>query len=167
MLVLGTGFLYRFFGNTLPFLNNEIQRSYINKYSILTLVSGITFIVGFLISLVVILSKQQRIKFIVAALKLAKLCFWDNCYVFGVSIMLSAVTMAFYFANIQFIRFFMAQKKGLELVPRYLMAYITIFEALWTHGFVKSYSDFLFQSISLHWYYNSNKHQSESYSGFS
>lgn len=60
--------------------------------------------------MVVILSKQQRIKFIVAALKLAKLCFWDNSYVFGVSIMLSALTMAFYYGNIEFIRFFKAQK---------------------------------------------------------
>ena len=158
MLVLGTGFLYRYFGNRLPFLTTEIQKSYINKYSPLTLISGITLIVGFLISLVVILSKHQRIKFIVAALKLAKLCFWDNCYVFGVSILLSGLTMAFYYANIQFIRFFMAQKWGKEDVPRYPMIYLTIFEALWTHGFLKSYSDFLFQSISLHWYYNSHKH---------
>lgn len=112
MLVLGTGFLYRFFGNRLPFLSTEIQKSYINKYSFLTLVCGIGFLAGFLISLIVILSKQQRIKFIVASLKLAKLCFWDNCYVFGVSIVLSGVTMAAYFANIQFTRFAMVQKKG-------------------------------------------------------
>lgn len=112
MLVLGCGFLYRFFGNRLPFLDPEIQKSYINKYSFLTLVCGVGFIVGFVISLVVILSKQQRIKFIVASLKLAKLCFWDNCYVFGVSIVLSGITMAAYFANIQFIRFAMVQRKG-------------------------------------------------------
>jgi hypothetical protein len=60
----------------------------------------------------VIVSKQQRIKSIVAALKLAKLCFWDNCYVFGISIILSGVTMASYYGNIQLIRFFMAQKWG-------------------------------------------------------
>ena len=75
--------------------------------------------------------------------------------------------MTFYFANIELVRIFMSQKKGTELVPRYLMAYVTIFEGLWTHGFLKSYSDFLFQSISLHWYYNSKKRQNESYSGFS
>jgi hypothetical protein len=45
------------------------------------------------------------------------------------------------------------------------MIYLTILEALWTHGFLKSYSDFVFQSISLHWYYNSHKHRSGSYSG--
>ena len=74
------------------------------------MLSGITFIVGFLISLLVILAKQQRIKFIVAALKLAKLCFWDNCYMFGVSIILTGLTMASHYANIQFIGFLMAQK---------------------------------------------------------
>ena len=119
MLVLGAGFLYRFFGNKLPFLDPEIQQSYINKFSILTLVCGLGCLLGFLVSLVVILSKQQRIKFIVACLKLAKLCFWDNWYVFGVSVVLSGVTMAAYYGNIQFIRFAMVQKDGHELVPRY------------------------------------------------
>lgn len=112
MLVLGSGLMYRFFGNRLPFLDPEIQKSYINKYSLLTLVCGVGCIVGFLISLIVILAKQQRIKFIVASLKLAKLCFWDNCYAFGVSILLSGVTMAVFYVNIQFIRFAMVQRKG-------------------------------------------------------
>jgi len=158
MLVLGVGFLYRYFGNRLPFLDPSIQKSYIDKYSPLTLLSGITFIVGFAISLLVILAKQQRIKFIFATLKLAKLCFWDNCYVFGVSIVLTGITMAFYYTNIQFVRFFIAQKSGQEVIPRYPMIYLTLVEVLWTHGFLKSYSDFLFQSIALHWYYNSHKH---------
>jgi hypothetical protein len=159
MLVLGAGFLYRFFGNRLPFLNPEIQKSYINKFSLLTLVCGAGCLLGFLVSLAVILAKQQRIKFIVASLKLAKLCFWDNCYVFGVSVVLSGVTMAAYYANIQFTRFAMVQKRGLETVERYHLINLVIFEALWTHGFLKSYSDFLFQAISLHWYYSASRHQ--------
>ena len=75
--------------------------------------------VGFAGSLLVILGKQQRLKFVSASLKLAQLCFWDNWYVFGVSVVLSGVTMAAYYGNIQFIRFAMVQKDGHELVPRY------------------------------------------------
>ena len=83
--------------------------------------------VGFAGSLLVILGKQQRLKFVSASLKLAQLCFWDNCYVFGVSVLLSGVTMAAWFANIQFISFAMAQKEGHEAVDRFLLAYLVIF----------------------------------------
>ena len=76
MLLLGAGFLYRYFGNKLPFISKEIQVTYASSNSVVSLIVGIAFLAGFVISLIVILLKQQRIKFIVACLRLAKLCFW-------------------------------------------------------------------------------------------
>ena len=31
---------------------------------------------------------------------------------------------------------------------------------LWTHGYLQAYSDFLFESIAIHWYFNEKKHGS-------
>lgn len=35
---------------------------------------------------------------------------------------------------------------------------------LWTHGYLQAYSDFLFESIAIHWYYNEKKYENKGYS---
>lgn len=59
------------------------------------------FLVGFVASLVVALTKQQRIRFIFAMLKLAKICFWDNSYIFIVSFLLSVMSIAVIVLNFE------------------------------------------------------------------
>lgn len=49
--------------------------------------------------------KQQRIKFIVASLCLAKACFWDNVYLIGLPILLSAISIGMCYLNLVLIRF--------------------------------------------------------------
>jgi hypothetical protein len=92
-----------------------------------SLLVGIIFILGFVISLVVIMMKQHRIKFIVASLKLAKLCFWDNIYMFGVSIILSGISIGVFYVNIIFIRYVMVQMKGQVIVAKMPVVYLILF----------------------------------------
>lgn len=101
MLLLGTGFIYSFFGKKLPFVDENFQQTYATSHSEISLIVGIAFILGFVISLIVILLKQQRIKFMVAALSLAKICFWDNCYMIFLSFGLSAVSLAALYFNLR------------------------------------------------------------------
>jgi hypothetical protein len=103
MLALGAGFVYRFFGKQLPFVSEELQAEYAATHSVVSLVVGVGFLVGFIVSLCVIFAKQQRIKFIVAALSLAKICFWENIYMIFVSIAMSAVSVGALYMNLRFL----------------------------------------------------------------
>ena len=97
MLLFGTGFVYRYAGKNLPFVPAGFQHKYVASYQIASLIIGIIFIFGFIVSLIVVLSQQKRIKFIYSLLKLAKICFWDNIYLFGVSIVLSGISIGLMF----------------------------------------------------------------------
>ena len=100
MLLMGVGFIYRFFGKHLPFVPRSVQTTYVASYNTASLVIGILLVVGFVVSLIVVLTRQQRIKFIYSLLRLAKICFWDNIYLFGVSILLSGISIGLMFLNI-------------------------------------------------------------------
>jgi hypothetical protein len=115
---------------------------------------GIAFIMGFVISLVVILLKQQRIKFIVTALSLAKTCFWDNCYMIFISFALSAVSIGALYLNLKFLEISELGEKGQHYIDKRIFSVLIIVEMIWTHGYLQAYSDFLFESIAIHWYYN-------------
>lgn len=41
-----------------------------------------------------------------------------------------------------------------------MFSILILVEMLWTHGYLQSLSDFLFQSIALHWYYNEKRLES-------
>ncbi len=112
MLFLGLGFIYRFFGNKLPFVNEDLQQTYASEHSYVSAIVGTAFIMGFVISLVVIILKQQRIKFIVVALKIAKICFWQNCYMIVLSFVLSALSLTFLYANLKLLQVSQLQKEG-------------------------------------------------------
>lgn len=110
MLLLGAGFLYSYFGKQLPFVDSDFQQTYATAHSFISLVVGIAFLVGFVVSLVVILLKQQRIKFIVAALSLAKTCFWDNCYMIFLSFGLAALSLGALYVNLRLLEISELQK---------------------------------------------------------
>lgn len=110
MLLLGAGFIYSYFGQQLPFVDPDFQQTYATSHSIVSLLAGIAFLLGFMISLVVILLKQQRIRFIVAALSLAKSCFWDNIYMIFLSFGLSAISLAALYANLRLLEISEMQK---------------------------------------------------------
>lgn len=114
---------------------------------------GLILIIGFIISIVVILTKQQRMKFIFALLKLAKICFWDNSYIFIVSIIMSVISIVVMHYNLVFISWSLRQK-DLQVVYDKPFLFLMLFEILWTHGFTQAYSDFLYQAIPVFWYFN-------------
>jgi len=101
MLLLGAGFLYRYFGNRLPLVSEDLQSQYAGEHSVISLIIGVAFLAGFVISVIVLILKQQRIKYVVAALSLAKICFWDNVYMFLISICLSAVSIGALYFNLR------------------------------------------------------------------
>ena len=58
MLLLGVAFLYRYFGNSFPFISEASQEKYVQKDSLMALGVGILFLVGFVISLITICCKR-------------------------------------------------------------------------------------------------------------
>jgi hypothetical protein len=154
MLLLGIGFIYRFFGHRLPFVSQQFQTSYVSSYNTASLFIGLAFLIGFVVSLVIILTKQQRIKFIHSLLKLAKICFWDNIYLFGVSFILSGISIGLMFLNIKIITFSIKSVNSTHVIYDWPYMIPVLFEILWTHGIMQAYSDFLFQAIAVTWYFN-------------
>jgi hypothetical protein len=126
---------------------------------VVSLLVGIAFILGFIISLVVILLKQQRIKFIVASLCLAKICFWENIYMIFISFALSAVSLAAIYVNLKFLEISELQKQGQHYIDKHVFSILILVEMLWTHGYLQSYADFIFESIAIHWYFNEKKEE--------
>jgi hypothetical protein len=101
MLAIGIGFIYRYTGNKLPFLNVEMQDKFMNKSPpLFALIAGVLFLLGFLISIVIICIKRRKFRYIVSILRIAKICFWQNCYMIIVSIGLSGLTLAVLYFNI-------------------------------------------------------------------
>ena len=167
MMLLGFGFIYRYFGHHLPFVNRQFQSAYVASYDTVFLVIGILFIIGFVVALVVVLSRQNRIKFIYAMLKLAKICFWQNVYVFAVSIFLSGVSIGMMVINIYVIAMSITSPTGTYVVYNWPLIIVVLAEMLWTHGVMQAYSDFLYQAIGVFWYFNEYKYKDEEYSHFS
>ncbi len=101
LLAIGVGFIYRYTGNKLPFLNSEMQEKFLNKSPpMFALIAGVLFLLGFLISIIIICVKRQKFKYIVSILRIAKICFWQNCYMIFLSMGLSALTVAVMYFNI-------------------------------------------------------------------
>jgi hypothetical protein len=163
MLLLGAGFIYSYFGKQLPFVDPDFQQTYATAHSVVSLLVGIAFLLGFVVSLIVILLKQQRIRFIVAALSLAKSCFWDNVYMIFLSFGLSAISLGALYANLRLLEISEVQKQGQHYIDKRIFSILILVEMLWTHGYLQAYADFLFESIAIHWYFNEKKYE-EKYS---
>ena len=58
MLLIGSVFVFIYFGNTLPFIDTKDQDRYIEKNSLLALGIGIGFLAAFFLSIFVICSKK-------------------------------------------------------------------------------------------------------------
>ena len=87
---------------------------------------GIAFIVGFVVSLIVIIFKQQRIKFIVAVLRLAKICFWENVYIILISFALSAISLGALYLNLRFLEISELQIEGQHYVDKHVFTILIL-----------------------------------------
>jgi hypothetical protein len=58
MLLIGAAFLYVYFGQTLPLLDVNQQKNFVHKNSLLALGIGIGFLVAFVVSIFMIISKK-------------------------------------------------------------------------------------------------------------
>lgn len=155
MLLLGAAFLYRFFGQSFPFIPEESQDKYVHKDSIMALVVGIMFVAGFVISLITITCKRQKFKNILPVLQMAKICFWENCYMFILAIVLSVLSILFLYINVVLLE--ISQNVVHPHFSHFILSGLIIVWALWIHGFMESLSDFLFQAITIFWYFNEKK----------
>lgn len=153
MVTIGAGFLYRYFGNKLPLISDDIQANY-PPQTLSSLVLGIGFILGFLVSILVICIKESRFKSITTILRVAKICFWDNFYILFVAFGLTIISILALLVNLTLLKIGQHTTDDTVVVPRLIYSVIIIVEMLWTHGYLQSYSDFIFESIAVHWYYN-------------
>ena len=62
---------------------------------------GIGFLAAFVICLVIIIVKAQRIKFVVVSLKLSRTWFWDNPYAVLVSLGMTAISVLALYLNLR------------------------------------------------------------------
>ena len=74
--VIGSAFLYVYFGNTLPLLSQQNQAKFIEQKSLLALGLGILLLMGFFFILFIIINKRLRLSKIVNVLKIARVFFW-------------------------------------------------------------------------------------------
>lgn len=117
---------------------------------------GIAFLGAFLLALITICCKREKFRNVLPVLKMAKICFWENCYMFFVAAFLSVISIVLLYINIILLEI---SQNTTHLYPmHYILAVLVIIEALWTHGFMESLSDFIFQSIAIHWYFNEQKY---------
>lgn len=62
---------------------------------------GAGFILAFIVCLIILMVKWQRLKFVTACLALSKAVFWDNPYLILLSIILCGVTLLLLYLNIR------------------------------------------------------------------
>lgn len=155
MLFAGVLFLIRFFGQTVPFLSSNIQNSFAQSQSPVTLIIGIAFIVGFLAAIFTIFGKRSKFANIVPVLRIAKAAFWPNCYMFIFSFIFTFVSIGALIANVSLLGICLGRKNN--LISPIITSILVVIEALWTHGFLEALSDFFYQSIAIHWYYKTRR----------
>ena len=70
--------------------------------------------------------------------------------------MLALLSVILLYINIVLLE--ISQTKENPDAKHLVLAGLVIIEGLWTHGFMESLSDFIFQSIAIHWYFNEQKY---------
>lgn len=113
MLFAGIIFLIRYFGTSIPFLNQTLQDNYAHSKSPETLVIGLAFIIGFLAAAFTIFTKRSKFSNIVPVLKIARAAFWPNCYMFIFSFIFTAISIAALVANISLLGICLTRKNNL------------------------------------------------------
>lgn len=134
MLFAGVIFLVRYFGQKIPFVSDSIQNNYATSNSIVTLIIGIAFIIGFVASLVTIFSKRSKLSGILPVLRIAKAAFWPNCYLFIFSILFTILSIGALVINITLLGICLTRKDN--LIHPAITTSLVILEALITHGFL-------------------------------
>jgi hypothetical protein len=157
MLFISVIFLVRYFGKTLPFLDAELQDELAQKKSVFTLIAGVLFLIGFLASIITLVTKRGKFKNIVPVLQISKICFWENCYLLIVSVFFSILSIAALYINITLLQISQVKEKSQQFVDHRILIVLIIVEALWTHGVLEALSDFFFQSIAIHWYFGKRR----------
>jgi hypothetical protein len=125
--------------------------------SVVTLLTGLAFIAGFLVSVITIWNKRSKFGYILHVLRIAKAAFWPNCYVFFFSIIFTVISISAFIANISLLGIYLT-REGNIISPAIPTTFVLI-EAIWTHGFLQGLSDFFFESIAIHWYYKRQRRQ--------
>lgn len=157
MLLISIIFLVRYFGQTVPFLDSSIQDQYAQKQSYFTLVAGVLFLLGFLASIITLISKRGKFKNIVPVLQISKACFWDNFYLLFASILFSALSIAALTCNVMLLQVSQVKEASQHYVDQRILTVLIVVEALWTHGVLEALSDFFFQSVAIHWYFGKRR----------
>ena len=80
-----------------------------------------------------------------------------------VSIILSIISVVIWYFNVYFLEISQDKKDSQHYIDTRIMTLIIIVEILWTHGFMEGLSDFIFESLAIHWYFNKAKY-GENYS---
>lgn len=138
-------------------IGTDIQKDLAAKGDITTLVIGVAFLVGFLAAVVTLCTKKSKFQHIVPVLRIAKICFWSNCYLFIFSIFFCCLSLAALSANYALLS--LSQTKQEPLIDRRITAAIIVLELLWTHGVMEALSDFFFESIAVHWYFKRRREE--------
>lgn len=75
-----------------------------------------------------------------------------------VSIILSVFSLIIWYFNVYFLEISQNKKDSQHYIDTRIMTLIIIVEVLWTHGVMEGISDFIFESIAIHWYFNKVKY---------
>ena len=119
-----------------------MQEDYAAKGDVTTLIIGIAFLLGFLIALITICTKKSKFKHIVPVLKIAKSCFWSNCYIIIFSFIFSILSIAALAINYVLLSLTLTSKE--PLIDPKITSAIIIVEIWMTHGVMEAISDFFF-----------------------
>ncbi len=87
---------------------------------------------------------------------------------FFVSILLSVFSIIVWYLNVYFLEVSQDRKDSQHYIDSRIMSLIIIVQILWTHGFMEAISDFIFESMAIHWYFSKGKYgeHGEKYSRF-
>lgn len=93
----------------------------------------------------------------IPVLLIAKKCFWKNCYMFAVSILLSILTLLILYFCFIILELSQDKKHGQHYVDAWIVGLLVVVFYLWTHAIMQSLSNFLFQAFAIHWYFNAEQ----------
>jgi hypothetical protein len=134
MLFAGIIFLIRYFGQTIPFVSQDNQSNYVKSQSVVTLIIGLAFLIGFLAAVITIFTKRSKFANIMPILKISRIVFWNNFYVFIFSFIFTIISIGALVANVIILGFYLTREN--RLVSQVVPAILVIIEGLWTHGFL-------------------------------
>ncbi len=77
---------------------------------------------------------------------------------FFISIFYTIISMALLYLNIRLLSISQDKADSQHYIDSRLFGALIILETLWTHGLMQALSDFTFESIGIHWYFNEKKY---------